>query len=198
MQLFGKSCVLYLWRERVRNERSSSGPFCQKSVRVVISLLDDLGQLPNYPSINHAYVLSTHTCSSFLSSHCSALCPEAHSCLSSLLLALPSLCCYKPLHGKSLSFLLSSVESSSSSSSFFVFFNAHSFLFLFFFKFYLSNLIWEIHLKVEFWSIKHQATLICYQKPPGTNTDLNYLFIFFTYQIFYFLFFFRSCMLCSY
>ena len=69
------------------------------------------------------------------------LCLEAHSCLSSLLSALPSPCCYKPLRGKSLSFLLSSVESSSSSSSFFVFFNAHSFLFLFFFKFYLSNLI---------------------------------------------------------
>ena len=62
-----------------------------------------------------------------ISSLCSTFCPEAHSRLSSLLSALPSPCCYKPLCGKSLSCLLSSVESSSSSSSsFFVFFNALS------------------------------------------------------------------------
>ena len=36
-------------------------------------------------------------------------------------------------------------------------------------------------MNVEFWSTKHQATLICYQKPPGSNTDLNFFF-FFTYQ----------------
>ena len=59
------------------------------------------------------------------------LCLEVHSCLSSLLSALPSPCCYKPLRGKSLSFLLSSVESSSSSSSFFVLFNARSSVFFF-------------------------------------------------------------------
>ena len=178
-----------MWRERTKNERSSSGPFCQKSVRVVIYPLDDLRQLPSYPSINHAYVLSTHTCSSFLSSHCSALCPEAHSCLSSLLLALPSLCCYKPLHGKSLSFLLSSVESSSSSSSFFVFFNAHSFLFLFFLKFYLSNLIWEIHFEGR----------VLINKTPS-NTDLlpkttryqhwSELLLFFFLPIKFFIFYF--------
>ena len=33
-------------------------------------------------------------------------------------------------------------------------------------------------MKVEFWSTKHQATSICYQKPPGTNTDLNFFFFF--------------------
>ena len=124
-QLFGNSCVIYVWRKRARNERSSSGPLCLKSMRVVIYPLDDLGQLPNYPSINHAHVLSSHACSLFLSFHLSAL---------------PSPCCYKPLHGKSLSFLLSSVESSSSSSSMCI-------PLYFFYKFYLSNLIREIHFE---------------------------------------------------
>ena len=144
MQHFGKSCILYLWRERTRNERSSSSPFCQKSVCVVIYSLDNLGQLPfnkscSCPQFSRLFLIP------LISSLCSTLWPEAHSRLSSLLSALPSPCCYKPLCGKSLSFLLSSVESSSSSSSFFIFFNAHSSVF--FLKFYLSNLIWEIHFK---------------------------------------------------
>ena len=56
-------------------------------------------------------------------------------------------------------------------------------------------LIWyeKYVLKVEIWSTKHQATLICYQKPPGTNTDLNFFFFFIECGKF----FFRSCMLCS-
>ena len=115
-----------------RNERSSSDPFCQKSVHVLIYSLGWVRQLPNYPSINHAHVFRV-SCTVPHSSHLiSLLCPKpVPSRLSFLLSALPSSCCYKPLHGKSLSFLLSSIESSSSSFSFFVFFNGHSSVFFF-------------------------------------------------------------------
>ena len=41
-------------------------------------------------------------------------------------------------------------------------------------------------LKVEIWSTKHQATLICYQKPPSTNTDLNFFILFYLFNFFFF------------
>ena len=55
-----------------------------------------------------------------------------------------------------------------------------------YFFFYFIFLIWskKYILKVEFWSTKHQAILICYQKPQSTNTDL----IFFFFQILHALF----------
>ena len=115
----------------------------------------------------------------------SLLCAKpAPSRLSSLLSAPPSSCCYKPLlaHKSLFSFVIR-WKSSSFSSSFFVFFNGHSSV-IFFLKFYLSNLIKKYILKVEFWSTKHQATLICYQKPLGTNIDLNFFFL--TYHFFFF------------
>ena len=122
----------------------------------------------------------------------SLLCAKpAPSRLSSLLSALPSSCCYKPLlaHKSLFSFVIR-WKSSSFSSSFFVFFNGHSSV-IFFFKFYLSNLIKKYILKVEFWSTKHQATLICYQKPLGTNIDLNFFFL--TYHFFFFFFSDLAC-----
>ena len=57
-QLFGKSCILYLWRECARWIWSSLGPFYQKPVRVFIYPLGWAGQLPNYPSINHPHVFA--------------------------------------------------------------------------------------------------------------------------------------------
>ena len=174
-QLFGNSCVIYLWRKRARNERSSSGPLCQKSMRVVIYPLDDLGQLPNYPSINHAHVLSSHACSLFLSFHLSAL-PFA----------------LKLTHASHLFSQLCPLRAATSLSMVKVsLFFCHplnllplllqcAVLCIFFINFIC--LIWseKYILKVEFWSTKHQATLICYQKPLGTNTDL--FFFFFTYK----------------
>ena len=103
---------------------------------------------------------------------------------------LSSLCCYKPLLArKSLFSFVIRWKSSSSSSSFFVFFNGPSFVIFFNY----ICLIWseKYILKVEFWSTKHQATLICYQKPLGTNIDLNFFFFLPIKKNF------RSCMLCS-
>ena len=146
MQLFGKSSVLYLWRERAILERSSSGPFCQKPLRVVIYPLGWVGQLPNYPSINHAHVFSSYACSSFLSSHLSAfalklthashlfsqLCPLRAA--TSLSVVKVSLFFCHPLN--LLPLLLLSLSSSTLIP-----------LYFFFKKFYLSNLIWEIHFE---------------------------------------------------
>ena len=50
-QLFPKSCILYLQGERASQIWISSGPFCQKSMGVLIYTLGWVGQLPNCPSI---------------------------------------------------------------------------------------------------------------------------------------------------
>ena len=115
----------------------------------------------------------------------SLLCAKpSPSRLSSLLSAPPSSCCYKPLlaHKSLFSFVIR-WKSSSSSSSFFVFFNDHSFV-IFFFKFYLSNLIWEIHFEGR----------VLINKTPS-NTDLlpkttkyQHWFDFFFFQILHALF----------
>ena len=135
------------------------------------------GQFPNYPSINHAHVLSSHACSSFLSSHLSTLpfalklthashlfsqfCP-LHAATSLSMVKVSLFFCH-PLN--LLPFLLQC---------------AFLYIYIFFFINFIC-LIWseKYILKVEFWSTKHQATLICYQKPLGTNTDLFFLFFFF-------------------
>ena len=181
MQLFVKSCVLYLWKEHTSLIWSSSSPFCQKFVHVLIYPLGWVGQLPNWPSIKNAHVFRVSRTVAHSSHLISLSCAKpAPSRLSSLLSALPSLCCYKPLLAcKSFFSFVIRWKSSSSSSSFFVFFNRHSSVF---FYYYFIYLIWseKYILKVNFWLTKHQATSICYQKPPGTNTDLN--FFFFTYK----------------
>ena len=152
--------------------------------------------LGNYPSINHAHVLSSHACFSFLSSHLSALpfglkLTHASHLFSQLcpLRAATSLSVVKV----SLFFchLLNLLPLLLLSSSF------STRIPLYFFKNFIC-LIWfeKYILKVVFWSTKHQVTLICYQKPLGTNTNLNffiYFILFFTYQKKNF----RSCMLCS-
>ena len=63
MQFFGKSCVLYLWRNAHITKRSSELHFGKSPVRVWIYPLDTQG--------NYQITLSHH--SSFLSSLCSAL-----------------------------------------------------------------------------------------------------------------------------
>ena len=155
-------------------------------MRVVIYPLDDLGQLPNYPSINHAHVLSSHACSLFLSFHLSAL-PFA----------------LKLTHASHLFSQLCPLRAATSLSMVKVsLFFCHplnllplllqcAFLCIFFINFIC--LIWseKYILKVEFWSTKHQATLICYQKPLGTNIDLNFFFL--TYHFFFFFFSDLAC-----
>ena len=120
-----------------------------------------------------------------ISSLSSALCLEAYSCLSSLLSALPSPCCYKPLHGKSLSFLLSSVESSSSSSSMRI-------PLYFFYKFYLSNLIREIHFEGRVLINKTPSNTDLLPKTTRYQhlSEIIYLFLPIKKK-------FKSCMLCS-
>ena len=137
-------------------------------------------QLPNFPSNAHVFRYAQCLHSSHL---ISLLCAKpAPSRLSSLFSALPSPCCYKPLLvRKSLFSFVIRWKSSFSCSSFFVFFNGSSSVicfFIFFLKFIC--LIWfeKYVLKVEFWSTKHQATLIYYQKSPGTNTDLFFFFFY--------------------
>ena len=110
--------------------------------------LGDLGyplgvswQLPNCPS--NAHVFRDHTVPH--SSHLISLlyAKLAPSCLSSLLSALLSSCCYKPLLVRKSLFSFVICWKSSSSSSFFVFFNG-PFSVIYF---YLSNLICEIHFE---------------------------------------------------
>ena len=106
-------------------------------------------------------------------------------CSAQALSFLSSPCCYKPLLArKSLFSFVIRWKSSSSSSSFFVFFNGPSSV-IFFFNYIC--LIWfeKYILKVEFWSTKHQTTLICYQKPLGTNIDLIYIYIYIYIFFFY-------------
>ena len=52
MQLFGKSCILGLWRERVGWERSSEVHFGKSPCALNQLFVGLCGQLPNYPSIN--------------------------------------------------------------------------------------------------------------------------------------------------
>ena len=105
-------------------------------------------QLPNYPSINQNMSSVLMLDSSFLSFHL----------ISSLCFAL-----CPEAHSYAILFY------------FFLRFLQRAFLCIFFSKFYLC-LIWseKYILKVEFWSTKHQATLICYQKPPDTTRVLTW------------------------
>ena len=109
----------------------------------------------------------------YLDKNSSVLTPEADSHASHLI-SLLSLCTKLTLTPP-ISFLcsalsvvslsaLSSVESSSSSSSFFrLLQRALILFFFFFFKFYFCLIWYEKYiLKVEIWSTKHQATLICW------------------------------------
>ena len=64
MQLFGKSCVLYLWRNAHITERSSELHFGKSPMHVWIYLLDSQG--------NYQITLSHN--SLFLSSLCSTIC----------------------------------------------------------------------------------------------------------------------------
>ena len=124
-QLLEKNCILGQGWERASHKATLEVHFRIVYVRssTIRWTLRAITKLPvnkscTCPQFSRMFLIP------FISSLCSALCPETHSCLSSLLSALPSPCCYKPLHGNSLSCLLSSIESSSFSSSFFVFFNA--------------------------------------------------------------------------
>ena len=111
-------------------------------------------QLPNCPSNAHVFRDRTMPSFHFRSSLCSA---QASSFLSSPF-------CYKPLLARKSLFSFVIRWKSSSSSSFFVFFNGP--FSVIYFYFYFIFLIWseKYILKVEFWSTKHQATLIYYKK----------------------------------
>ena len=111
---------------------------------------------PKYYQFSHALTPPSHLFalhSARNSSHASHLC---------------ALLC--PLRGKSLfsvirlSFFLFFFFLSLSSSMWF-----WSCFFFFFLILFLSNLIWEIRFEGRDLLPKHQATLICYQKSPGTN-----------------------------
>ena len=193
MQLFGKSCVLYLWREHASLIWSSSGPFCQKFVHVLIYPLGWVGQLPNWPSIKDAHVFRVSRTVAHSSHLISLSCAKpAPSRLSSLLSALPSPCYYKPLLAcKSFFSFVIRWKSSSSSSSFFVFFNRHSSVF-FLLLFYLSNLIWEIHFKGKVLINKTPSNIDLLPKTTRYQHWSEFFFFFLPIKKK-----FRSCMLCS-
>ena len=171
-----------MWRKRASPFWSTWGPFLPKvcgRFDISVGVSWAITKLPfnKGSSESHTVPHSSHLISLLYAK-------PAPSCLSSLLSALPSPCCYKPLLvRKSLFSFVIRWKSSSSSSSFFVFFNDHSFV-IFFLKFYLSNLIWEIHFEGR----------VLINKTPS-NTDLlpkttkyQHWFDFFFFQILHALF----------
>ena len=171
-----------MWRKRASPFWSTWGPFLPKvcgRFDISVGVSWAITKLPfnKGSSESHTVPHSSHLISLLYAK-------PAPSCLSSLLSALLSSCCYKPLLvRKSLFSFVIRWKSSSSSSSFFVFFNDHSFV-IFFLKFYLSNLIWEIHFEGR----------VLINKTPS-NTDLlpkttkyQHWFDFFFFQILHALF----------
>ena len=104
----------------------------------------------NAPNISHKL---THLISLLFTPHALTPTPPSLACISALCSALYSV----------VSFFLSFFFLSSSSSTRFWS------CFFFFLILFLSNLIWEIRFEGRDLLPKHQATLICYQKSPGTN-----------------------------
>ena len=142
--------ALHLWTSEVHKWKRAAGRFWIITVGRCI--------YENVPNISHTDSQS-HQFSHTDPSHLFALHvarPHPHASQPCLISALCS-----TLYSM-VSFFLFFFLSSSSSTRFWSFF-------FFFLILFLSNLIWEIRFEGRDLLPKHQATLICYQKSPGTN-----------------------------
>ena len=137
---------------------------------------------PVYPLINQRITPSPHA--RFLSSLCSTT-KQAFPCYYNPLCAaadksLSCLCHPSPIFFHFFFFLLLLLL---------LLLCIYIYIYIFFLNFIYVYIWFEKNiLKVEFLINKHQATLICYQKPPGTNRDSE-IFVE-NFQIF-------ACFICS-